>query len=39
MILWLILVLRLAAASLKSHRNLLLENLALQHHHRSQHDL
>ena len=31
MIVWLILVLRLAAASLKSHRDLLLENLALQH--------
>ena len=31
MIVWLILVLRLAAASLRSRRNLLLENLALQH--------
>jgi hypothetical protein len=32
MIVWLILVLRLAAASLRSRRNLLLETLALQHH-------
>jgi hypothetical protein len=31
MIVWLILILRLAAASLKSRRNLLLENLTLQH--------
>ena len=31
MIVWLILVLPLAAASLRSRRNLLLENLALQH--------
>ena len=31
MVRWLILILRLAAASLKSRRNLLLENLALRH--------